>query len=550
VENLEKRALLTAISSGQTIAATIAHPGEIDTYTFSVAAGHSFVVSAGAAVGGPAAPVIQVFAPDSTRVIDTGYNGSSQTGTYTVPAGKGGTYSMLVSDYFSGGTGAYSAEVVIGPGTLAAGGDGKAVVSGQTIAAAIDHPGDIDGYTFSASSGQSFVVSAGAAAGSSSAPVFQVFGPDGARVLNTGYNGASQTGTYTVPAGKSGTYTAVVADYFSGGNGKYSFELIKGPDTLAATGDGKAIVSGQSIPAKIDHPGDIDGYTFSASAGDTFVVSAGAAVNSPVAPVIQVFAPDGARVVSTGYNGSSQTATYKIPSGKSGTYTIVVSDYFSGASGAYFAQLSGNLHPVTPTLTVTPPAAQTASVNVSKSFTLGSLTVKNATSPYTVDINWGDGTANTKFTVTAGGTIPAKTHTYAKTGTFTASILVTDAKAHASNKPTFKVTVGTAPTASIAGTVFNDANTNGKMDTTELGLGLWQVYLDINRNGRFDTGDKLATTAVDGAWSFSGLTAGSYVVRIVQRTGTATTTPAGGVYTITLAAAQKVTGKLFGEKRV
>ena len=65
-----------------------------------------------------------------------------------------------------------------------------------------------------------------------------------------------------------------------------------------------------------------------------------------------------------------------------------------------------------------------------------------------------------------------------------------------------------------------------------------------------DTGDTLATTDADGGWSFSKLAAGTYTIRIVQRTGTATTTPAGGVLTIKLAAGQVLAGELFGEKRI
>src|SRR5437867_2717071 len=71
VESLERRTLLTTtIASGQTIAATLAHPGQIDSYTFSASAGDSFVVSEGRTGFSTLQPYLQVFAPDGTRVFN------------------------------------------------------------------------------------------------------------------------------------------------------------------------------------------------------------------------------------------------------------------------------------------------------------------------------------------------------------------------------------------------------------------------------------------------------------------------------------------------
>jgi uncharacterized delta-60 repeat protein/uncharacterized repeat protein (TIGR01451 family) len=73
-------------------------------------------------------------------------------------------------------------------------------------------------------------------------------------------------------------------------------------------------------------------------------------------------------------------------------------------------------------------------------------------------------------------------------------------------------------TGSISGTVFHDANANGKRDTsgsnaTEEGLAGWTVYLDTNRDGQLDPGEPLATTTSgtpgvtgpDGQYEFTGL---------------------------------------------
>src|SRR5690242_17165466 len=110
------------------------------------------------------------------------------------------------------------------------------------------------------------------------------------------------------------------------------------------------------------------------------------------------------------------------------------------------------------------------------------------------------------------------------------------------------ISIPPRPPATISGTVFNDANKDGKKQSTEGGLANWKVYIDANNNGKLDAGEKSITTTSTGAWSFGSLAAGTYVIRIVQQTGYTRTTPAGGSYSITVSAGQTVSGKLFGEK--
>jgi CSLREA domain-containing protein len=199
-----------------------------------------------------------------------------------------------------------------------------------------------------------------------------------------------------------------------------------------------------------------------------------------------------------------------------------------------------------PFVQITSPGNQTATVAVSKSVTLGSFVQYSNATPFKDTVTWGDGSATTALSLTAAGTIPATAHTFAKTGTFTVTEVITDAKANTSNTVTFTVTV-VAPVGSISGTVFDDFNDNGKKDAHELGLGLWTVYLDTNDDGKLDTGDVSATTDVNGNFTFANLAAGTYYLRVVPVTGDTTTTPAGGLIKIVLTAGQLSTGNLFGE---
>src|SRR5205085_8923953 len=68
--------------------------------------------------------------------------------------------------------------------------------------------------------------------------------------------------------------------------------------------------------------------------------------------------------------------------------------------------------------TVTAPANQSSNEGANASFALGSFTDPGANdSPWSVDVNWGDGTAHTTFTQNTRGSLGSQSHTYADNGT-------------------------------------------------------------------------------------------------------------------------------------
>ena len=52
-----------------------------------------------------------------------------------------------------------------------------------------------------------------------------------------------------------------------------------------------------------------------------------------------------------------------------------------------------------------------------------------------------------------------------------------------------------------------------------------------------------------GNWSFTGLSAGTYRVRVVTQSGWTRTTPSSGYHSVTLSNGQTSTGRLFGYRR-
>jgi PKD domain len=99
---------------------------------------------------------------------------------------------------------------------------------------------------------------------------------------------------------------------------------------------------------------------------------------------------------------------------------------------------------------VSPPASQTSSEGTSHLFDLGSFADPDG-GPWSVDVNWGDGTPDTTFTVTSTGPLPSKNHNYREEGPKTGTITVTDTLDAQSDSKTFAVNVSDPPVNASGG---------------------------------------------------------------------------------------------------
>jgi hypothetical protein len=100
---------------------------------------------------------------------------------------------------------------------------------------------------------------------------------------------------------------------------------------------------------------------------------------------------------------------------------------------------------------------------------------------------------------------------------------------------------------SIAGLKFNDANGNGTLDPGEAGIGGVAIHLADGQ------GDSIAdqTTDSSGAFGFTNLEPGTYVLSETLPDGFVQTVPGGdGKLTVALAPGQALTGLLFGNRQL
>jgi hypothetical protein len=75
---------------------------------------------------------------------------------------------------------------------------------------------------------------------------------------------------------------------------------------------------------------------------------------------------------------------------------------------------------------LTSPGAQAATEGAATSVALGRFADPGSTGPWSVLVDWGDGTARTSFSMAAPGALPAQQHVYRDDGAYTGTVKVTD----------------------------------------------------------------------------------------------------------------------------
>lgn len=224
------------------------------------------------------------------------------------------------------------------------------LTNGGNHAGAISTPGEIDEWTFTASQGQSILLSVGeippSGPDSGFRPWIRLFQPNGAEI---GSAAGAVAARINVTAPFSGTYTVLVRDQPFGSNpgdrlGDYQLHFILVPGALSHGDHGGTLQSGANQEGAI-HRADLDPWTFEADQGDAIIVRIGEVLESETdpgfRPWIRLYQPNGVLVESAAGN---LVASINVTAPFSGLYTVVVADQPFGsdegaASGDYLLHL-------------------------------------------------------------------------------------------------------------------------------------------------------------------------------------------------------------------
>ncbi|MEA2690817.1 MAG: hypothetical protein QOJ16_204, partial [Acidobacteriota bacterium] len=251
------------IAIGQEIDAAIAVAGELDRYSFTAAAGQTVYFDY---LAGGTFRISWTLTDDSGQQV---FSAPFEGDVGNITLAKGGTYTLTVGNPNSGFVGTYSFKLwdVPPPQTFAIS-IGDTVADGVPAAGAgrIETPGTMDAYTFTAAAGQTVYFDY--LAGGTFRIAWTLTDDSGRQVFSAPFEG--DVGDITLA--KGGTYTLTVGSPRNEFAGTYSFKLwdVPPPQTFAIS-IGDTVSDG--VPAagagRIETPGTMDVYAFTAAAGQT-----------------------------------------------------------------------------------------------------------------------------------------------------------------------------------------------------------------------------------------------------------------------------------------
>lgn len=247
-------------------------------------------------------------------------------------------------------------------------------------------------------------------------------GVTGNATINASGNFTTTFNTSTLPA----SVTPYQVTYSYAGDAGYS--SVTDNTTTKLTVDQNATAT--TVTASVASPVCGESVLFTA----TVIPANGSGETGNV--TFQIDGGNTATVAVTGNTASYRTSTLSV-----GNHTVVALYTGDGNfSGSVSATFTITVAPLV-TITVTPPGNQTMPPGQSYWLALGSFTQSYATGPYSVTVNWGDGSTESIVAIAAAGTIPAAPHTYSMLGNDTVTVTVTDAANDTSNSVTFTVNV-------------------------------------------------------------------------------------------------------------
>jgi hypothetical protein len=209
------------------------------------------------------------------------------------------------------------------------------ITPGQTLTGTIALQGQMTTYTFSANAGDAVTILISKSTGSLW-PLIELHAPGGSIV--TSESGSVSAVIQAQQLTQTGTYTILCRDGFNGTyTGEYALSLIKNPGPNLGDADGGAIQSGETKTGGNIALGDIDTYTFTATAGDAVTILMAKNAGS-LWPLVELHAPDGSIVASEASSTSAVLQSQKLT--QTGTYLILCRDGFNGTfSGGYAVSL-------------------------------------------------------------------------------------------------------------------------------------------------------------------------------------------------------------------
>ena len=309
----------TAIDCGQTLSASVGVAGERDSYTFTASANDGITIRARKTLGS-LTPYLELYNP-SGRLITSAANKINRILTVA------GTYTVVVRDQNNTNTGDYLLywQRMNNPCGATATTCGQ-VLAGS-IGTAIDPP-PWRAYTFTAAANDAVSIRSVRTSAGSLTPLMELYGPTGS-FITSNYNGLLDRVLTT-----AGTYTILMSDY----NNLYAGDFLLVWQRMSNPCIASPVNCGQVLSNSIVGSGEMDVYTFTASANDGVTIRA-RKTSGTFSQYIELYGPTGTRVTTSSSGKIDRVLT------TAGTYKIIVRDSSYVNTGDYLLYWERISHP-------------------------------------------------------------------------------------------------------------------------------------------------------------------------------------------------------------
>ena len=301
--------------------------GQLDVYSFKATSGGTIEASAGGSFYGQGLKLsVDLYTPAGKPLAKASSVNAEQAVTLSATAATTGTYYAVVRSA-DGSGGNYHFSVAAVPGTAAV--DPLDNVGGP-IADGVGVTGDLNGqldvFSFAATAGGTIAAAAGGGFYRQALNLaVDIYDPAGKLVASAPSAAAERATVATVTADSTGTYCAVVRS-LDGSGGNYNLSIATTPGTAkvdALDGVGGPIASGVGVTGDLN--GQLDRYSFAATAGGTIEASAGGGFYGQGLKLeLDLYTPAGKLLAAASSAAAEQAVTLSATPAMSGTYYAVI----------------------------------------------------------------------------------------------------------------------------------------------------------------------------------------------------------------------------------
>lgn len=299
----------------------------IDTYKFEGKAGQTVVIDLQA---DGFDPYLILRSPSGEQTENDDWEGSSTHARMELTLTENGNHRVTVTSFKKGDTGTYRLQIPGGEdaprnqtvtGTLAA---GDATLSTGEYG---------DAYAFEGVAGQTVVIDLRS---TEFDPYLILRTPSGETQFNDDWNSSSQQSRIELNLPETGHYSITVTSFKSGETGSYQLEYPSGGNTPPSRTITGTLAAGDNTLSSGEY---LDLYGFDGVAGQAVVIDLH---STEFDPYISLKTPSGATEFNDDWNGSSQQSRIELSLPETGHYTITVTSYKPGESGAYQLEYPSN----------------------------------------------------------------------------------------------------------------------------------------------------------------------------------------------------------------